>query len=60
MKCPELYKTWQFNTHKYRIDEEKIITGDNSTFVEVQQFGDCYKEECMAYNKDTKKCEKFK
>lgn len=60
MKCPELYKITQFNIRRPVIDENNIIKGENHLLLEHQNFGECYKENCAAWDKEKQICRKVR
>ncbi|MBR3697583.1 MAG: hypothetical protein IKM97_04925 [Clostridia bacterium] len=61
MKCPERYVIIQQNIRKpIIVDIDNISRGDVHTLVEVQQFGECYKQECAAWDKENQICRKVK
>lgn len=59
MKCPEKYKTIQENLHKTIIDDDDKVIGEYHLLVETQQFGNCYKEECVTWDKEHCCCRKI-
>lgn len=58
MKCPERYTVIQFNKRKQIVSQEETVEGENHLVVEIQEFGDCYEDECVYWNKKRKKCKK--
>lgn len=58
MKCPERYKIIQMNIRKQILDDEEIIRGEYNVLIENQEFGKCYKEECVAWDKEKNMCKK--
>lgn len=58
MKCPFLYRINQINTRKILENEDNIEIGGYNLFVEIQGFCECYQEECVAWDKEKKKCRK--
>ena len=57
MKCPFRFKVDQVHRKQTLFAEDDIACGENYLFTEIQESMDCYGEECMAYNKEQKKCE---
>lgn len=58
MKCPEQYKILQHNIRKPIVDNENIIRGEYHLLIENQNFGECYKENCAAWDSEKKMCRK--
>lgn len=58
MKCPERFKITQYNIRKPVIDEEHIVRGDYHLLIEHQNFEECYKEDCAAWDKEKQRCRK--
>ena len=58
MKCPERYNIMQHNIRKSIFDEDNIVRGEYHLLVETQQFENCYKEQCAAWDKEKNKCRK--
>ena len=58
MKCPERYNIMQHNIRKPIFDEDNIVRGDYHLLVEIQQFENCYKEKCAAWDKEKQICRK--
>ena len=56
MKCPELYHITQSNYKKPIVSDENVLKGELSLLIETKYFGECYKEDCMAYDKENDKC----
>lgn len=56
MKCPELYKIMQATYRKPIISEDDTINGELSILTESKYFGECYKNECMAWDKEKERC----
>lgn len=54
MKCPERYKIIQQNLRQPIFDEDNIVRGEYHLLVETQQFENCYKEKCAAWDKEKK------
>lgn len=52
MKCPERYKIIQQNLRQPIFDEDNIVRGEYHLLVETQQFENCYKEKCAAWDKE--------
>ena len=59
MKCPERYKVIQQNLRQPIFDEDNIVRGEYHLLVETQQFENCYKEKCAAWDSEKNKCRKF-
>ena len=58
MKCPERYKTIQQNIILFMLDDDNISRGENRIFIEIQDFHECYKEQCAAWDKEKQRCTK--
>lgn len=58
MKCPQRFLITQQNFRGYLYNDNMQMVGDNHMFIEKQDFCDCYKEECMAWDKEKKICRK--
>ncbi|MBS1340493.1 MAG: hypothetical protein HP028_04865 [Clostridia bacterium] len=58
MKCPERYKVIQQNLRQPIFDEDNIVRGEYHLLVETQQFENCYKEKCAAWDSEKNKCRK--
>ena len=58
MKCPEMYRIIQHNIRKPVVDNDDIVRGEYHLLVEAQQFCECYKELCAAWDKDNNRCRK--
>lgn len=58
MKCPEKYRIIQQNMRVPILDEDNIVKGEYQILIETQQFCECYKEECAAWNKEKCRCGK--
>lgn len=56
MKCPEMYKIMQHNIRRPILDDDNIVRGEYHVLIETQQFENCYKEECVAWDKEKNKC----
>ena len=50
MKCPEMYKVIQQNI--------RIVKGEYQVLIEIQQFSECYKEQCAAWDSEKNMCRK--
>lgn len=59
MKCPERYKIIQQNLRQPIFDEDNIVRGEYHLLVETQQFENCYKEKCAAWDKKKNMCKKI-
>lgn len=59
MKCPERYKIIQQNLGQPMFDEDNIVRGEYHLLVETQQFENCYKEKCAAWDKEKNMCKKI-
>lgn len=59
MKCPELYKTIQQNIRKPILDIDNVAQGEYHLLIETQKFGECYQEQCAAWDNENRKCKKF-
>lgn len=59
MKCPERYKIIQQNLRQPIFDEDNIVRGEYHLLVETQQFENCYKEKCVAWDKEKNMCKKI-
>lgn len=58
MKCPEMYKIMQHNIRRPILDDDNIVRGEYHILIETQQFENCYKEECAAWDKEKQMCRK--
>lgn len=58
MKCPERYKIIQQNIRQPIFDEDNVVRGENHLLVEIQQFENCYKEQCAAWDNEKNICRK--
>ena len=58
MNCPERYKVIQQNIRKPIIDIDNIVKGEYHILIEIQEFNDCYQEQCAAWDKEKKMCRK--
>lgn len=58
MKCPEQFRIIQNNIRRQIVDEENIIRGEYHLLIEHQNFGECYKENCAAWDAEKQKCRK--
>lgn len=60
MKCPMIYRITQINHRQALFAEDDTPCGEDSFFTELQSFGECANEECMAYDKVNKICRRIK
>ena len=60
MKCPERYKTIQQNIILFMLDDDNISRGENRIFIVTQDFRECYKEQCAAWDKEKQMCRKVR
>lgn len=58
MKCLEMYKIMQQNLRQPILDADEDVKGEYYLFIETQQFSNCYKEECAAWDKEKNRCRK--
>lgn len=58
MKCPEMYKVIQQNIRRPIVNMDNIVTGEYQVLIETQQFNECYKERCAAWDSEKKMCRK--
>lgn len=58
MKCPEKYRVIQQNIRQPILDYDNIVRGEYHVLIETQQFENCYKEECAAWDNEKNKCRK--
>jgi hypothetical protein len=58
MKCPEQYRIIQQNIRKPILDEEGIARAEYHLLIENQNFAECYKENCAAWDKEKQRCGK--
>lgn len=58
MKCPEKYRVIKQNIRQPILDDDNIVRGEYHVLIETQQFENCYKEECAAWDKEKNKCRK--
>lgn len=56
MKCPKRYSILQYDYRKPIINSEEQFRGENHCFVEIQEFNECYQEECGYWDKEKKQC----
>lgn len=59
MKCPERFRVSQLNIRKPIKNNYEEAIGEFHLLIENQDFAECYKEECTAYDKENKKCRKL-
>ncbi len=59
MKCPERFRVSQLNIRKSIKNDYEEAIGEFHLLIENQDFAECYKEECTAYDKENKKCRKL-
>lgn len=60
MKCPERFNVCQLNIRKPKINTETdSLEGEYHTLIEIQNFGECYKEKCAAWSEENQKCKKY-
>lgn len=59
MKCPERYQVVQINMRGSVLSDDDVIKGENHILIENQGFGECYKENCAAWDKERKICKKI-
>ena len=58
MKCPEMYKVIQQNIRRPIVDIDNIVKGEYQVLIETQQFSECYKEQCAAWDGEKNMCRK--
>lgn len=58
MKCPEMYKVIQQNIRRPIVDIDNMVTGEYQVLIETQQFSECYKEQCVAWDSEKNMCRK--
>lgn len=58
MKCPEQYRIIQNNIRRTVNNEDGIVVRENHLLIEYQNLGECYKEECAAWDKEKNRCRK--
>lgn len=58
MKCPESYKVIQQNLRQTIFDEDNIERGEYNLSVETQEFENCFKEKCAAWDSKKNRCRK--
>ena len=58
MKCPEMYKVIQQNIRRPIVDIDNMVTGEYQVLIETQQFSECYKEQCEAWDSEKNMCRK--
>lgn len=58
MKCLKRYKVSQLNIRKPITNEYEETNGGYTIFIENQDFAECYKEECAAWDKEKQVCRK--
>ena len=56
MKCPKQYNIVQKIQERNIFNNDDINTGFDRTFMEIQEFKDCYKEDCAFWNKEKERC----
>lgn len=59
MKCPERYKIVQQNIRQPLLDHDGIARAEYYVLVETQQFEECYKEKCAAWDIEKQCCRKI-
>lgn len=60
MKCPKRFNIVQANIHRYGYNENCQTSIYLNTFVERQEFAECYQEKCVAWDKEKKMCREEK
>lgn len=58
MKCPEMYRITQQNIRRPILNEENMVMGEYHLLIETQGFCECYKEKCVAWDKEKQMCRK--
>lgn len=56
MKCPKLFKLMQSTYESTVKDIDQIPMGTSRTLFEIQDFMDCYKENCAYWDKENQCC----
>lgn len=56
MKCPKVFKIIQTTKERAILNENEISTGMDRTLTEVQDIGECYKENCAFWDKEKERC----
>ena len=59
MKCPERYKIIQQNIRKPILNNDNMVMGEYHILIENQGFQECYKEKCVAWDKEKNMCKKI-
>ena len=59
MKCPERYRIIQQNIRQPLVDSDGIARAEYHVLVETQQFEECYKGKCAAWNSEKQCCRKI-
>lgn len=59
MKCPMIFQIIQQTNSQTLFTDDDTPCGSQNFFAEFQGFGDCYGEECMAYDKENKCCRRL-
>lgn len=59
LRCPERYRVNQINIRKPIINELDEFKGEYSILIENQDFAQCYKENCVAWDKEKQICKKL-
>lgn len=59
MKCPERYAVMQHNIRKPIFNDDNVVVGEHHMLVEMQEFCQCYKEQCAAWDKENCRCRKM-
>ena len=58
MKYPERYNVVQQNIRIPIVDNDNILKGESHVLIEIQNFPECYEEQCAAWDKEKKMCRK--
>lgn len=58
MKCPERYNIEQHTIRQPLLDIDNIVRGEHTVLFETQNFRECYKEKCAAWDKEKQICKK--
>lgn len=59
MKCPDRFNIVQHNIRKPILNDDEIAIGEYHLLIETQNLGNCYKEECAAWDKEKNYCRKL-
>ena len=58
MKCPERYNVVQSNIRKQLTNDDGVVVGEIHLLCENQNFAECLKDNCAAWDNENHKCRK--